>query len=171
MDILIILQAGVATGTALLFATLGELLAERSGIMNLGVEGMMLLGAMAGYWVSAHYRSVVGSGGWNAGSRIDQSGPRFHHHQFTGGSGGKRSIAQFPGSRSKCSIRRRVKQYSKVYQFFLPVTIPLLSQIPWIGKVFFTNQGVLVYVGYVAFPLVWYFINRTPTRPASASGW
>ena len=55
MDMLIILQAGVATGTALLFATLGELLAERSGVMNLGVEGMMLLGAMAGYWVSAHY--------------------------------------------------------------------------------------------------------------------
>ena len=54
MDLLIILQAGVATGTALLFATLGEILAERSGIMNLGVEGMMLLGAMAAYSISAH---------------------------------------------------------------------------------------------------------------------
>ena len=39
MDMLIILQAGVATGTALLFATLGELLAERSGVMNLGWKG------------------------------------------------------------------------------------------------------------------------------------
>jgi ABC-type uncharacterized transport system permease subunit len=37
MDLIIILQAGVATGTVLLFATLGEIFAERSGVMNLGV--------------------------------------------------------------------------------------------------------------------------------------
>jgi general nucleoside transport system permease protein len=39
--IIIILQAGVATGTVLLFATIGEILTERAGITNLGVEGMM----------------------------------------------------------------------------------------------------------------------------------
>src|SRR5512143_2853536 len=50
--IIIILQAGVASGTVLLLATLGELLAERSGIMNLGVEGMMLLGAMSAFSVA-----------------------------------------------------------------------------------------------------------------------
>ncbi len=88
MDMLIILQAGVATGTALLFATLGELLAERSGVMNLGVEGMMLLGAMAGYWVSAHYGVPwlgVIIGMLAAGS--DQSGACIYHDQFTGRSG------------------------------------------------------------------------------------
>ena len=37
MDPIIILQAGVATGTVLLFATIGEILAERSGVLNLGV--------------------------------------------------------------------------------------------------------------------------------------
>jgi len=41
MDWIVILQAGVASGTVLLFATVGEILAERSGVMNLGVEGMM----------------------------------------------------------------------------------------------------------------------------------
>jgi hypothetical protein len=45
----IILHAGLATGTVLLFASIGEMLTERSGILNLGVEGMMLIGAMTGF--------------------------------------------------------------------------------------------------------------------------
>ena len=49
MDFIIILQAGVASGTVLLFAALGEILAERSGVLNLGVEGMMLIGAMSAF--------------------------------------------------------------------------------------------------------------------------
>src|SRR4030095_4411263 len=49
MDPVIILNAGVAAGTVLLFASIGEIFAERSGILNLGVEGMMLMGAVAGF--------------------------------------------------------------------------------------------------------------------------
>jgi simple sugar transport system permease protein len=52
MDLIIILQAGVASGTVLLFATIGELFTERSGILNLGVEGMMLVGAMSAFSVA-----------------------------------------------------------------------------------------------------------------------
>ena len=40
----------VVYGTPILFAALGELLAERSGVLNLGVEGMMLVGAAMGFW-------------------------------------------------------------------------------------------------------------------------
>ena len=52
MDFIIILQAGVATGTVLLFATIGEIFAERSGVLNLGVEGMMLVGAMSAFSIA-----------------------------------------------------------------------------------------------------------------------
>jgi simple sugar transport system permease protein len=48
--LVVIAAAAVLYGTPLLFAALGELLAERSGVLNLGVEGMMLVGAVLGFW-------------------------------------------------------------------------------------------------------------------------
>ena len=50
--IIIVLHAGVATGTVLLFATIGEIFSERAGVLNLGVEGMMLIGAMSTFSVT-----------------------------------------------------------------------------------------------------------------------
>src|SRR4029079_6758767 len=50
MDLGLIAAAGVATGTVLLFAAIGEIFAERAGVPNLEVEGMMLMGAVA--WFS-----------------------------------------------------------------------------------------------------------------------
>ena len=46
----LVLTQAVVYGTPILFAALGELLAERSGVLNLGVEGMMLIGAVMGFW-------------------------------------------------------------------------------------------------------------------------
>jgi general nucleoside transport system permease protein len=48
--LVVVLAAAVTYGTPLLYAALGELLAERSGVLNLGVEGMMLVGAVMGFW-------------------------------------------------------------------------------------------------------------------------
>ena len=48
--LVVVAASGVLYGTPLLFAALGELLAERSGVLNLGVEGMMLIGAVMGFW-------------------------------------------------------------------------------------------------------------------------
>lgn len=50
--LVIVLAQAVLYGTPILFAALGELLAERSGVINLGVEGMMLVGAVMGFWAS-----------------------------------------------------------------------------------------------------------------------
>jgi simple sugar transport system permease protein len=48
--LVVVIASGIAYGTPLLYASLGELLAERSGVLNLGVEGMMLVGAVMGFW-------------------------------------------------------------------------------------------------------------------------
>jgi simple sugar transport system permease protein len=40
-------------------------------------------------------------------------------------------------------------------------SIPLLSLIPLIGPIFFTDQNIMVYIGYLLIPVVWYYINRT----------
>jgi len=52
VDLSIVLHSGIATGTVLLSATIGELLCEQSGVLNLGVEGMMLIGAMSAFSVA-----------------------------------------------------------------------------------------------------------------------
>ena len=62
MNPIIILHAGLATGTILLFAGIGEIFAERSGILNLGVEGMMLLGLRAAAWGLPFIPTQVGLG-------------------------------------------------------------------------------------------------------------
>ena len=52
--IISILAASITAGTPILFAALGELIAERSGIMNLGVDGMMLVGAVTGFMITVN---------------------------------------------------------------------------------------------------------------------
>ena len=61
IDLTLILAAGVASGTILLFATIGEIFAERAGVLNLGVEGMMLMGAVAGFSPSRPRPATRGS--------------------------------------------------------------------------------------------------------------
>ena len=54
-----ILTVTLRAGTSLLYATLGEIYAERSGILNLGVEGMMMVGAVSAFAVGYHTGSLV----------------------------------------------------------------------------------------------------------------
>jgi simple sugar transport system permease protein len=58
--LVVIAAAAVLYGTPLLFAALGELLAERSGVLNLGVEGMMLFGAAVGFWATQRVEGPSG---------------------------------------------------------------------------------------------------------------
>ena len=51
--------SAISAGTPVLFAALGEIVTERSGVMNLGVDGMMLIGAVTGFWVGVETESAV----------------------------------------------------------------------------------------------------------------
>jgi general nucleoside transport system permease protein len=57
--LVVVLASAVAYGTPLLYAALGELLTERSGVLNLGVEGMMLVGAVMGFWAVQRTDSLL----------------------------------------------------------------------------------------------------------------
>jgi ABC-type uncharacterized transport system permease subunit len=57
--LVVVLASAVTYGTPLLYAALGELLAERSGVLNLGVEGMMLIGAVLGFWADQRTGSLT----------------------------------------------------------------------------------------------------------------
>jgi general nucleoside transport system permease protein len=53
------IASALVAGTPILLAALGEIVTERAGVMNLGVEGMMLLGAVAGFWCGVHTGSLT----------------------------------------------------------------------------------------------------------------
>ena len=60
-DAVLVLSAAsaIVAGTPILLAALGEVIAERAGVMNLGVEGMMLVGAVAAFWAGTHTHSLT----------------------------------------------------------------------------------------------------------------
>ena len=71
--VVVVLASAVAYGTPLLYAALGELLAERSGVLNLGVEGMMLVGAVMGFLA---VQRIGGPAGRRAPARGRRRGAR-----------------------------------------------------------------------------------------------
>jgi general nucleoside transport system permease protein len=161
MDVLVILQAGVATGTVLLFATLGEIFAERAGVLNLGVEGMMLFGAMMAYKFSA----ITGNPWLGIVIGMVAAGLISQIHAFITiqlqadqvVSGLSLNFLAIGVSLVLGEGLNSIKGVETLHGF----SIPFLSQIPVIGKVFFNNHSALVYIGFIMVPLCWYYINRT----------
>jgi general nucleoside transport system permease protein len=161
VDLIIILQAGVASGTVLLFATIGEIFAERSGILNLGVEGMMLIGAMSAYrtavetgnpWLGLLMAMLVAG----AFSQI-HAVITIHLRADQVVSG---LALTFLGTGISLVFGEGLSKAGTIS--LLPsFSIPILVQIPVIGPIFFKDQNVLVYIGYLLIPLAWIYINKT----------
>jgi simple sugar transport system permease protein len=161
MDLIIILHAGVASGTVLLFATIGELFTERSGVINLGVEGMMLIGAMSAFSVA------VSTGNPWLGVLVAMlaAGLISQIHAFISITLQADQVVSglaltFLAVGISLVLGEGLSKAGTVS--LIPIfTIPFLSQIPVLGPIFFTNQSVLVYIGYLLVPVAWYYIYHT----------
>lgn len=160
MDPIIILHSGLATGTVLLFASIGEIFAERSGVMNLGVEGMMLLGAMTGFsvslasgnpWLGLAMAMLV------AGLLALLHGLVTIHFQADQVVSGL--TLTFLGTGLALVFGEGLT--GKTPPLIPAYDIPGLALIPIIGPIFFQDHSVLVYLGYILTPLAWYYIYKT----------
>lgn len=161
MDVIIILQSGVATGTVLLFATLGGIFSERAGVMQLGMEGMMLLGAMTAFSVTVS----TGSPWLGVLVAMLVSGLLSQIHAFITITLQADQVVSglsltFVGTGIALVFGEQLSK-AGVISLLPKLSIPLLSQIPYLGKIFFFEQSVLVYIGYLLVPLAWYFIYHT----------
>jgi simple sugar transport system permease protein len=160
MNFEIILHAGLATGTILLFASIGEILAERSGVMNLGVEGMMLIGAMTGFSMSlatgnpwlALLAAMLAAGALSIAHGIVTIS--FQADQVVSG-----LALTFLGTGLALVLGNGLTGQNAA---LIPnYDVGLLASIPWIGPIFFKDHSPLVYIGYVFAPLTWWFIEKT----------
>lgn len=161
MNFIDILQAGVASGTVLLFATMGELFAERSGVLNLGVEGMMLIGAMTGYSVAIK----TGNPWLGVLAAMLFAGAISQIHAYIVITLQADQVVSglaltFLGTGISLVLGEGLSKAGTV-SLMPTYSIPLLSQIPILGPIFFADQSILVYIGYLLVPLAWYYINRT----------
>ncbi len=154
------LATAITAGTPILYAALGEIIAERAGVMNLGVEGMMLVGAVTGFMVGVQtsqpwlgFLAAILAGGTSATVFAFLTITLRANQVVTGlaltifGTG----LSGFLG-----------KPYIGVPLplSFKPIDIPVLSRIPVIGPVLF-HHDVLVYLTYILVPLLWYYFHRT----------
>jgi len=155
-----ILAGTLAAATPLVFAGLGELVAERTGVINLGVEGMMLVGAIAGFAVAAEtgYGAAAGlPAGALAGAAMAMIFAFF--------------TLSLAANQAACGLALTIFGIGLsafIGQGYLsdhlpglkPITIALLSDIPLLGPVLFTQDAV-VYLSLAAYAAVAWTLTRT----------
>ena len=154
-----LLGASIRYGTPLLFATVGEIITERAGVLNLGLEGLMLMGAFTGFvtaystgnlWLAFFLAMVVGALFALIHAFMSIT---LKVNQVVSGL----ALTMLGSGLSGILGRAYVGRPAVMFQ---PVAIPGLADIPVIGPAFF-KQDPLVYVGYVlTFFLAW-FIFKT----------
>ncbi|HMB17215.1 MAG TPA: ABC transporter permease, partial [Pelovirga sp.] len=155
----ILLDATVRAGTPILFATLGAILNERAGIINLGIEGLMLIGALAGFagtfysgspliGILAAFAVTFAAGSIHALITVQLRG-----NQIVSGL----AMTMFGIGVTALFGRGMVGQTIGGLE---RMPIPGLSQLPIIGRAFF-QQDLLIYTSFVLVFLLWFFLYRT----------
>ncbi len=155
------IASGIRLATPYLFASLGETIGQKSGVLNLGVDGVMLLSAFFGYWtvlerdnlwLAVAVSLVVGL---VMGLIYATITVFFHATQGISGIG----IFLFGLGFSELMFRRQVGTPLPVDK--LPkIEIPLLADIPWLGEALFQHNP-LTYAAFLAVPVVVFMLNKT----------
>jgi len=160
-----VLAATIRNATPLVFAALGGMFSERSGVVNIGLEGLMLISAFAGVVGaflsgSALMGLLVGLGaGLLFGLIHAVMCITFEADQII--SGTAINLLALGGTGFLMVIVFGQGGTSPDVQKFAPVAIPLLAQIPVIGQALF-NQSLLVYLMYLLVPVAFFVLFRTP---------
>jgi general nucleoside transport system permease protein len=162
-----IIAITLRAGTSLVYATLGEIYTENSGILNLGLEGMMLLSAAGGFATAYYTDSVwlgflvaILVGGLLAAIHAFLSVTMRANQVVSGlsitlfGSGLASYLGQRLGPASNNNYLAGLNGPK-----LQVITIPVLSRIPVIGVIF--NQDILTYLIYFLVPLAWFFLYKT----------
>ena len=154
-----ILFAAVKTGTPLLFIALGEVICEKSGVLNLGQEGMMLMGAVVGF-LAAYGTGSAGLGVLAAmamGCIMSLIFAVLVLHLGANQVATGLALTIF-GTGLSAFIGSGV--VGQTIQGFQPIAIPVLSDIPFIGKILFSHD-ILVYASFAMTFVLMYIINKT----------
>lgn len=156
-----ILATGIRSATPYLFAALGEMFTQRSGVYNLGVEGIMMMGAFLGFYTTLHSGSpLLGIAaslaiGAFMGLLMALVSVTLKAEQGISGIG----LYMFGWGLSGLLYRLYVGGVTSI-NGLNPVKIPLLGSIPFLGQILF-NQNVLVYTALVLVPLSGFILFKT----------
>jgi simple sugar transport system permease protein len=156
-----ILASGIRLATPYLYAAIGETLSQRSGVLNLGVEGQMLMGAFAAFyvtfqtgnvWLGILAAVVVGA---VMGVAMAFVSINLQAEQGISGIG----FYLFGLGMSTLLFQMLLGTVYTV-SGFAPIKIPVLSDIPVIGEIFF-RQNILVYIAFALVPIAHFVLQRT----------
>lgn len=172
-----VLATGIRMATPFLLAALGEMFVQRSGVFNLGVEGIMLMGAFMGFFLTWQTGNtllgilvslLVGA---LMGALMGLVSVTFKAEQGISGIG-----LYMLGWGLSGLLFRLYLGFITTIQGLQPIKIPLLGDIPYLGTIFFQHNW-LVYFAYLLVPVSWLVLFKTPwglkvravgTTPAAA---
>jgi simple sugar transport system permease protein len=156
-----ILASGIRLATPYLYAALGETLGQRSGVLNLGVEGQMLMGAFAAFYVTSQtgnlWLGMLAAVAMGAAMGLAMAFVTINLQAEQGISG--IGFYLFGLGMSTLLFQMLLGTVETV-KGFAPVHIPLLSDIPVVGEIFF-QQNILVYIAFALVPVAWFVLNKT----------
>ncbi len=156
-----ILASGIRLATPYLYAAIGETFSQRSGVLNLGVEGQMLLGAFAAFyvafttgnlWLGMLAALIVGA---IMGLAMAFVTVNLQAEQGISGIG-----FYLFGLGLSDLLFQKILGTVETVKGFPKIDIPYLSDLPVLGKIFF-QHNILVYIAFALVPISWFVINKT----------